>query len=277
MVNWVTWLEWGLGALAVVSIWYAVHNFKSVKKVLVGRPLRTVELQSQHTKLYWFIALPILSADLYSSVSYGPESGLTELAALGPNAKWFLFPITFATVLLLGILIVSYIMGILAYPNGGGAYAIAKDNFTSNWIALVASSSLLIDYILTVAVSISAAMEALVSAYPALVPYETVLAILCVLLLVLINLRGVAESAKLLAWPTLGFMACMLLIIAFGLWDGVQHGFVKEVTPKIGTIPEGLSTLLLLKAFSSACSALTGIETISNLFLFSVNHSKRMP
>ena len=144
-----------------------------------------------------------------------PESGLTELASLGQEAKWLIIPITLATIFLLGILILSYIMGILAYPNGGGAYAIAKDNFKPIWISLVASSSLLIDYILTVAVSISAAMEALVSAYHILAPYETVLAILCVTLLVIINLRGVAESARVLAWPTIGFMI---------MYDSSYHG-----------------------------------------------------
>lgn len=264
MIHWLKWLEWIMVVLAILSIWYAIMNFKSVKKLLIGRPMRTAELQSQHTKLLWFIALPILSADLYSSVSYGPESGMTELARLGMDAKWFILPITLSTIFLLFILILSYIMGILAYPNGGGAYAIAKDNFKPKWVALVASSSLLIDYILTVAVSVSAAMEAIVSAYPRLIPYETVLAILCVILLVLVNLRGVAESAKILAWPTLGFIVCMLILIMTGFFDEVKTGFVNEETPPFGTVPEGLSTLLILKAFSSACSALTGIETISN-------------
>ncbi|HEY2421201.1 MAG TPA: APC family permease [Neobacillus sp.] len=264
MVHWVKWIECIVVIFAVASIWYSVHNFKSLKRILLGRPLRSAELNSQHTKLFWYIALPILSADLYSSVSYGPESGLTELISLGPDAKWFLIPITLATVFLLIILILSYIMGILAYPNGGGAYAIAKDNFKTKWIAIVASSSLLIDYILTVAVSISAAMEAMVSAYRELAPYETLLAVLCVFLIVIINLRGVAESAKIFAWPTIGFMVCMLILIFSGFFDEFQHGFIKSTTPEIGYIPKGLSTLLLLKAFSSACSALTGIETISN-------------
>lgn len=264
MIHWVKWLEWSLGIFAVASIWYSIHNLKSVKRLLIGRPIRTAELNSQHRKLYWFIALPILSADLYSSVSYGPESGLTELASLGPEAKWLILPITFATILLLSLLILSYIMGILAYPDGGGAYAIAKDNFKTKWVAIVASSSLLIDYILTVAVSISAAMEAIVSAYQVLKPFETVLAILCVFLLVIVNLRGVAESAKILAWPTIGFMVCMLVIIFSGFLDEFQHGFIRSSTPEIGSLPKELSTLLLLKAFSSACSALTGIETISN-------------
>nr|WP_310170231.1 APC family permease [Neobacillus niacini] len=257
-------LELILAIVAIVAIWYSISNFSNVKRILIGRPMRTAELHAQHNKLIWYIALPILSADLYSSVSYGPESGITELINLGPGAKWYIIPITISTIVLLAILILSYIMGILAYPNGGGAYAIAKDNFKQRWISLVASSSLLVDYILTVAVSVSAALEAVSSAYPVVLPYETVLAILCVFILLVVNLRGVAESAKIFAWPTLGFMGCMLLLIFFGFFDEFRHGFVQPETPKFGSAPQGLTVLLLLKAFSSACSALTGIETISN-------------
>lgn len=264
MIHWIQWLEIVLVILAGISFWFAVTNFNSIKRLLIGNPMRTAELYAQHTKLYWMIALPVLSADLYSSVSYGPESGMTELMKLGPEAKWFIIPITISTVILLAILIISYIMGILAYPNGGGAYAIAKDNFKGKWVSLVASSSLLIDYILTVAVSVSAALEAVSSAYPAVGPYETILAIMCVFLLVIVNLRGVAESAKIFAWPTLGFMACMVILILTGFFDELRHGFIQPHTPSFGTVPEGLTTLLILKAFSSACSALTGIETISN-------------
>ncbi|MCZ8517663.1 APC family permease [Paenibacillus filicis] len=189
---------------------------------------------------------------------------MTELIGLGSSAKWLIIPITTATVALLGILILSYIMGVTAYPTGGGAYAIAKDNFKNHWPSLLASSSLLVDYVLTVAVSVSAAVEAVSSAYPPVRPYETMLAIVCVFILVMINLRGVAESAVIFAWPTFLFMACMLFLIINGFLDDLQHGFVQDTTPPFGTFPQGLTTLLILKAFSSACSALTGIETISN-------------
>ncbi|MFP3125980.1 APC family permease [Ectobacillus funiculus] len=257
-------LETVFVVLSLVALWFSVSNFSYVKRFLIGRPMRTSELHAQHNKLFWMIALPILSADLYSSVAYGPEAGITELAGLGPDARWIILPLTISSIVLLAILIVSYIMGILAYPNGGGAYAIAKDNFKPKWVSLIASSSLLVDYILTVAVSVSAALEAVSSAYPVVAPYETVLAILCVALLVLINLRGVAESARIFAWPTFAFMVCMLILIFTGLFDEMRHGFVQPATPSFGTVPQGLTTLLILKAFSSACSALTGIETISN-------------
>ncbi|TVY09235.1 APC family permease [Paenibacillus cremeus] len=260
----VFWLEIVFILLAFIAMWFAVSNFSSVKRIFIGRPLRSKELHAQHTKLFWIIALPILSADLYSSVAYGPEAGMTELVGLGASAKWFILPITISTILLLAILITSYIMGVIAYPSGGGAYAIAKDNFSNPLPSLIASSSLLIDYILTVAVSVSAAVEAVSSAYPAVGPYETIVAIVCVCLLVIINLRGVAESAKIFAWPTFLFMACMLLLIVVGLTNEASYGFVQPATPPIGQFPPGVTVLLLLKAFSSACSALTGIETISN-------------
>ncbi|MDP4083692.1 MAG: APC family permease [Bacillota bacterium] len=257
-------MELFLAIGALIAIWFSVTNFTSVKRFLIGRPMRTAELHAQHNKLFWLIALPILAADLYSSVSYGPESGITELIKLGPGAKWYIIPITISSIILLAMLILSYIMGILAYPNGGGAYAIAKDNFRHRGVSLVASSSLLVDYILTVAVSVSAALEAITSAYPNVAPYETILAIVCVFLLLVVNLRGVAESAKIFAWPTIGFMVCMVILIVSGLFDEFRHGFTQPATPPFGTVPKGITVLLLLKAFSSACSALTGIETISN-------------
>ncbi|MGZ4159231.1 MAG: APC family permease [Neobacillus sp.] len=257
-------IELCLGILCFLGIWFSISNYNSVKRTLIGRPMRTAELHAQHNKLIWYIALPILSADLYSSVAYGPEAGITELAHFGNAAKWYIIPITVSTIALLAILILSYIMGVLAYPSGGGAYAIAKDNFKQRWVSLIASSSLLVDYILTVAVSVSAAVQAIASAYPIVGPYQTVLAVLCVFVLLMVNLRGVAESAKIFAWPTFGFMACMLIVIFTGFFDETRHGFVQHSTPPFGTVPNGITMLLILKAFSSACSALTGIETISN-------------
>jgi amino acid transporter len=257
-------IELFMGIICLVGIWYSISNFNSVKRALIGRPMRTAELHAQHNKLVWYIALPILSADLYSSVAYGPEAGITELVKFGNEAKWYIIPITISTIVLLAILILSYIMGVLAYPSGGGAYAIAKDNFKQRWVSLIASSSLLVDYILTVAVSVSAAVQAISSAYPIVGPYQTVLAVLCVFVLLMVNLRGVAESAKIFAWPTFGFMACMLIIVFTGFFNENRHGFVQPNTPPFGTVPNGMTILLILKAFSSACSALTGIETISN-------------
>lgn len=258
------WLHPVFISLAIVAILIAVMNFGNVKRALIGRPMRSRELQQGHTKLIWFIALPILAADLYSSVAYGPEAGITELTSLGVNAKWFILPVTFATVVLLIFLIVSYIMGVIAYPNGGGAYAIAKDNFKSKWYSLIAASALLVDYVLTVAVSVSSGIQTMASSYPILVAHETSLSVLCIVAILMINLRGVSESAKVFSFPTFLFMGLMLLLIISGFVNETQHGFVQRTTPPFGTFPEGLTALLLLKAFSAACSSLTGIETISN-------------
>ncbi|MCY0889295.1 MAG: APC family permease [Alicyclobacillaceae bacterium] len=250
--------------LALVALWFAASNFTSFKRFVVGRPMRTRELNSRHNKLFWVIALPVLAADLYSSVAYGPEAGITEIANLGPDIKWLILPITGSTVVLLIILITSYIMGVRAYPNGGGAYAIAKDNFRQPWVRLMASTALMIDYILTVAVSISSGVEQIASAYPRLAPHVVGISVLCLLIILFVNLRGVSESASLFAWPTLFFMVCMLFLIGYGFIDGGPHGVVSAYTPPFGTFPQSLTLLLLLKAFSSACSSLTGIETISN-------------
>jgi amino acid transporter len=264
MLHHASWIHPLLVLLAILAILYAVVNFVHLKKVLIGRPMRTKELTAKHNRLPWFIAMLVLASDLYSSVAYGPEAGITEVAFLGPSVKWLILPVTLATVLLLGILITSYIMGVLAYPNGGGAYTIAKDNFRKPWVSLVASSALMLDYILTVAVSVTAGIQAIASAYPAVAPYETSLSLACVFVILLVNLRGVSESASIFAWPTLVFMLGMIFMIFTGFFEEMRHGFIQPSTPPFGTVPEGLTILLVLKAFSSACSALTGVETISN-------------
>lgn len=258
------WIHPVLIVITILAVFLAVFNFNSVKRAVIGRPMRTRELGESHTKLIWLVALPILAADLYSSVAYGPEAGITELTQLGVKAKWFILPITGSTVILLAILITSYIMGVIAYPSGGGAYAIGKDNFKNPLLSLVAASALLVDYVLTVAVSVSSGVQTMASSYPILAPHETLLAVLCVFLILIINLRGISESAQVFAYPTLIFMGLMLFFIGTGITNDFQRGFVQPVTPPFGTIPQGLTAMLLLKAFSSACSSLTGIETISN-------------
>ncbi|MGA9174288.1 MAG: APC family permease [Thermoactinomyces sp.] len=258
------WLHPLLFLGAIVAILFAILNFSSLKRIIIGRPMRTKELYSKHNKLYWFMALLVLAADLYSSVAYGPQAGMTELASLGPDVKWLILPITIATVILLGILITSYIMGVLAYPNGGGAYTIARENFNKPWVSLIASSSLLVDYILTVAVSVSAGVQAVASAYPVIAPYTTTISVLCVIIILIVNLRGISESATIFAWPTLFFMISMGVLILAGIFNQFHQGFVQPTTPPFGIVPKGLTTLLILKAFSAACSSLTGIETISN-------------
>ncbi|MDQ0189404.1 APC family permease [Alicyclobacillus cycloheptanicus] len=258
------WIHPVLVCLAVLALMMATVNFSVVKRALVGRPMKSRELNQAHTKLMWLVALPILAADLYSSVAYGPEAGMTELDPLGAAAKWLVLPITTATVLLLCILIVSYMMGVIAYPSGGGAYAIAKDNFRRPWVSLLAASALLVDYVLTVAVSVSSGIQTMASSYPALTRFETTLSVACIVVILLVNLRGVSESAKVFSLPTLFFMVCMLFLIGVGFVHEARLGPSMPAAPPFGSVPRGLTVLLLLKAFSSACSSLTGIETISN-------------
>lgn len=263
MIN-AQWIHIVVVVLSILAIVFALSNFNTLRRFLIGRPMRTRELHAKENKLSWYIALLVLSADLYSSVSYGPQAGMTELASVGPNAQWLILPITLGTVVLLFVLIASYIMGVLAYPNGGGAYTIAKENFRSPWVSLVASSSLLIDYILTVAVSVSAGIQAIASAYPAMAPEATILAVVCVLGMLLINLRGVGEAARIFAWPTLLFMIVMIFLVITGFFHQFQAGYTPPPTEPFGKIPQGLTTLMLLGAFSGACASLTGIETIAN-------------
>lgn len=258
------WLHPLLILGAIVAILFSILNFSSLKRIIIGRPMRTKELYEKRNKLYWFLALLVLAADLYSSVAYGPEAGMTELASLGPDVKWLILPITIATVILLGILIASYIMGVIAYPNGGGAYTIARENFERPWVSLIASSALLVDYVLTVAVSVSAGVQAVASACPVVAPHATTISVLCVIVILMVNLRGISESATVFAWPTLLFMICMGILIFDGIFNQFHRGFIQPTTPPFGTVPKGLTTLLILKAFSATCSSLTGIETISN-------------
>lgn len=248
----------------VIALLFIASNYGSLKRWIIGKPMRSRELDAKHNKLLWYIALPILSADLYSSVAYGPEAGATELAFLGPDAKWLIVPIGLSTVVLLAIVVLSYIMGIIAYPNGGGGYTIARDNFKQSSVSLLALGALFIDYVLTVAVSVSSGIAAITSAYPAFANERVGLSLVCLFLILTVNLRGISESATVFAFPNYAFWISMLILLFWGLANNLHHGFVQTTTPPFGVFPKGLTTLVLLKAFSSACSSLTGIETISN-------------
>jgi amino acid transporter len=234
-----------------------------LKKLLFGRPLKSSEAEAE--KMPMWKALPILSSDALSSVAYGTEMILLELATVGVVAFSFSVPIAMAIILLVAILIISYRQVIDAYPQGGGAYMVAKENLGMVWGRL-AGVSLLIDYTLTVAVSISAGVQAVTSAYPSTVPYMVPIGLVFVWFMVWMNLRGTSESGNVFALPTYLFIFCMLALVGKGMFDwmtGVSQ--VKHaVTVVPSAIPTGLTWFVLLKAFSSGCSAVTGIEAISN-------------
>jgi amino acid transporter len=231
------------------------------KRILIGKPLRSNELHSQ--KLSNVKALAILSSDALSSVAYGPEQILIVLAAVGMLAYWYSLPIAVGVLVLLGALILSYRQIIYAYPQGGGAYMVAKENLGKHY-GLVAGGSLLIDYILTVSVSVSAGTDAITSAFPALHPHNVVIAVGLVALLTLLNLRGLTESASVLAYPVYLFVLSLMIMIGMGLYQVLTGQAPADARPPLGTPVMGVSMFLILKAFSSGCSALTGVEAISN-------------
>lgn len=231
-----------------------------LKRILIGRPMKSTEIEGE--KLSKLKALAVLSSDALSSVAYGTEQILIVLMAAGFSALWYSIPISFAVLGLLLILILSYRQTIFSYPTGGGAYIVAMDNLGRS-TGLLAGGSLLVDYILTVAVSSSAGTDAITSAFPMLHDQRVLIALLMITLLTMMNLRGVTESASMLAVPVYLFVASIFVLIVSGLykyWTGGIHASV----PEFGTAVSNVSLFLLLKAFSSGCSALTGVEAVSN-------------
>lgn len=233
----------------------------SVKRLLIGRPLKSEQLGDQ--KLSKTKALAILSSDALSSVAYGPEQILLVLITIGAAAFWYSIPIAAGVLVLLTALILSYRQIIYAYPQGGGAYVVSKENL-GKYPGLIAGGSLLVDYILTVAVSVSAGTDAITSAFPELHPYNVPVAILFVLLITTLNLRGVTESASFLAYPVYLFVLAIFITIGVGLFRMIAGDVPAELHTPLGTPVAGISLFLLLRAFASGSSALTGVEAISN-------------
>ncbi|MHB1681308.1 MAG: APC family permease [Bacilli bacterium] len=231
------------------------------KRILIGRPRKLRELQDQ--RLSKLKALPILSSDALSSVAYGYEAALAELAFAGVAGLWIGLPIAALIVILLITLILSYLQVIKAYPGGGGAYAVASDQF-GPVAGLIAGSALLIDYTLTVAVSVSSGIAAITSAFPNLLPWTVPMCILSILVIMVMNLRGLRESASIFMWPTYAFVFAMLVLIVVGFFHLQHAGWHYSTTPHFGVLPKEITLLVLLRAFASGCSALTGIEAISN-------------
>ncbi|KOP68102.1 amino acid permease [Bacillus sp. FJAT-18019] len=233
----------------------------ALKRLLIGRPLKSNELGEQ--KLNKKKALAILSSDALSSVAYGPEQILLVLITISGAALWYSIPIGIGVLVLLTALVLSYRQIIYAYPQGGGAYVVSKENL-GILPGLIAGGSLLVDYILTVAVSVSAGTDALTSAFPALHEHKVAIAVTFVILLTILNLRGVTESATVLAYPVYLFVFALLLLIVVGIYNILTGHVSPELHAPIGTPVAGISLFLLLRAFASGSSALTGVEAISN-------------
>lgn len=233
----------------------------SIKRLLIGRPLKSKELGEQ--KLIKTKALAILSSDALSSVAYGPEQILLVLFAIGAAAMWYSVPIAVGVLVLLLALILSYRQVIFAYPHGGGAYVVSKENLGLS-AGLVSGGSLLVDYILTVAVSVSAGTDAITSAFPGLHPYTVVIAVSFVIFITILNLRGVTESASILAYPVYLFVLALFVLIGAGIYRIATGDIPPDLHASVGTPVAGVTLFVLLKAFASGSSALTGVEAISN-------------
>jgi amino acid transporter len=205
--------------------------------------------------------LAALSLDALSSVAYGPEAILVVLVAAGAAGLDYTLPITAAICILLTTLVLSYRQVIAAFPNGGGAYAVSKAHL-GTMASLVAAASLIVDYVLNAAVGVSAGIEAITAAYPSLYGASTWLCLGVLALITGLNLWGVSESAKVFTVPTVAFIAAMVAIIAIGLFRG--HHPAVVLSTQFAKSTEVVGVLLVLKAFASGCSALTGVEAIAN-------------
>jgi amino acid transporter len=204
--------------------------------------------------------LAALSLDALASVAYGPEAIVVVLAVAGAHGLGFTLPVTVAIVVLLAALTFSYRQVIAAFPNGGGAYAVAGRHL-SRRVSLVAAASLIIDYVLNVAVSVSAGIAALTSAFPTLYGSRVWLCVLVLALITAVNLYGVAESARVLIAPTVVFIVAIFAVVVVGL---LRAHPATEPTHPAASAASSVGLLLLLRAFASGCSALTGVEAIAN-------------
>ncbi len=241
------------------------HPPRSWRSWLIGRPLPTAD--EQHQTIGKLVGLAVFASDALSSTAYATQEILVILAAAGTAALGYAFPIAIAIVALLLIVVLSYEQTIHAYPDGGGAYVVSRENL-GEIPAQAAGASLLTDYILTVAVSISAGVAQIISAFPGLFPYRVWIAVVLVVLVMVVNLRGVRELGIAFAVPAYLFLILMLVTVAAGIIQSLTHSLGTLVNPPelytSYTSLQLLTPFLLLHAFSSGTSAMTGIEAIAN-------------
>jgi amino acid transporter len=235
---------------------------RPLKRAIVGRPMASGELEE--TLLPKTLALPIFASDPLSSVAYATESALVVLLAASAAAAHLVFPISLAIAGLLAIVVASYRQTVRAYETSGGAYIVAKDNL-GTLPSLVGAAALLVDYVLTVAVSIAAGIFAVTSLAPSLSSHKVVLSLACLGVIVLVNLRGIRESGLTFALPTYAFVAAMFVLVGVGLaktlFGSAPHAHVPD---PIATGAGSITMFVLLRAFSSGSTALTGVEAIAN-------------
>ena len=238
---------------------------RNISHFLIGRPLQTAD--AEHQTIGKAVGLAVFASDALSSTAYATQEILVILAAAGAMAFGYVFPISIVIVVLLAIVVISYVQIINAYPDGGGAYIVAYDNL-GRFPALVAAAALLTDYILTVSVSVSSGVAQIVSAYPQLFQYRVLIALLCVVFITVINLRGVKEAGAAFAIPSYFFIIIMFITVGTGLFRFFTGSLGSVVDPPaiehFGEAVSGVTAFLLLHAFASGTTALTGVEAISN-------------
>jgi amino acid transporter len=233
-------------------------------ELLLGEPMATEDEQAE--RIGPAKGIPIFGLDALSSAAYGPEAALTLLIPLGAVGVAYIVPTTAAIITLLGIVYVSYRQTIMAYPQGGGSYTVANENL-GVWPGLLAAAALMVDYVLTAAVGISAGVGALVSAVPSLQVHTLALCLGILAVLTVINLRGVQQTGGLFLLPTYLFIGCLLATLAIGLAKTLAAGGHPAPVVPVPSVPratELASLWLLLRAFASGCTAMTGVEAVSN-------------
>jgi len=236
----------------------------SLANTILGRPLASEEEDQQ--RLGAVSGIGVFGLDALSSAAYGPEAALTVLLPLGAAGAFYILPITAAICFLLGIVYLSYRQTIAAYPSGGGSYTVAHENLGAG-AGLLAAAALMIDYLLNVAVGISAGVGAIISAIPVLQPHTVALCLLILLTLTIVNLRGTREAGFVFMLPAVLFVGTLFLMIGMGLWAAFSSGGHPH---PIVAPPPGLRAIhvagvwLLLRAFASGCTAMTGVEAVSN-------------
>src|SRR6516225_2971425 len=234
----------------------SMEFFRRIFRLLFGRPLATSEERAEH--IGPIAGIPIFGLDALSSAAYGPEAALTLLLPLGLVGVKYIVPVSAAIVTLLAIVYISYRQTIDAYPKGGGSYTVASQNLGEGW-GLLAAAALMIDYVLTAAVGISAGVGALISAVPSLQPDTLRLCLLVLLILTIVNMRGVHDTGVAFMIPTYLFTGTLLIVIAVGLFDALRAGgHPLPVTP-IPVVPPATAAFsfwLMLKVFSSGCTAM---------------------
>jgi amino acid transporter len=237
----------------------------AIQDVVFGKPLATSEERAEHIGVA--AGIPIFGLDALTSAAYGPEAAMALLIPLGVAGVHYIVPIISAILILLVIVYFSYRQTIAAYPSGGGSYTVATENLGTG-PGLLAAAALMIDYILTAAVGISAGVTAMTSALPGLQPYTLLLCLIILAILALVNMRGVKDTGAAFIAPTFLFISTLLITIGVGVFRTFASGGhphpVDTLPPPLSPTIQGLGLWMLLKAFSNGCAAMTGVEAVSN-------------